>query len=144
MTGVWRDENGTPMTRTKKLAPAWYGRQVDDVMASETKRKRQVMNSEVASYQQKRRHRINLGRDIMTGMELKPRRIIPPGSFGMPVRHKKPTTIVPEGTAVLEAASDGIVGEPDTAKGLKDWDKYKNEKDRHGKKPYQRIILPED
>ena len=147
MHGAWRNENGTPLNKVKERAPNWYARQLANWEQSEVSRKAQVKREEVDDYQAKRRERITLGRDPMGGQALKPRRVCQDAdddfakTFGR--RYKKPTTIVPEGTALFEAAEDGVVGEPDTKKGLEDWDKYKEEEE-HGKKRYQRVIHPDD
>ena len=142
MSGVWKNENGVPLTRVKQLAPGKTNREIQEMNAM-WKAKADAGRADANSYQKERRHRIKLGRDIMGGNELNPRRVIPPGAFGISPRVKKPITINSDAGAQMEAAMDGVVGEPGTRDGDADWEKFKMEREK-GKLNYNKITMPDD
>jgi hypothetical protein len=126
----------------KKLMPGWAADDLERSLASKRASDQATYDS-IKQYQAQRRRRLVFGRDLFTGMKLKPRHVDEAvrNSFGL--RFKKPTTIIPEGTAMIDAANEGVISEPDTPEGRRDWEKYKNEIE-HGKRRYQKYVRPND
>ena len=131
MTGVWRDKNGTPLTRVKQLAPGKSKEQLSQEQFAFSHR-RKMIEQDKAQYQAEQRHRPTYGRDMMTGKKMKPRKVCegPEAEFNRKhgMRLRKSTTIVDEEQAQFEAARDGVIAEPDTKRGLDQWQKMKHEK----------------
>ena len=74
MTGVWRDKNGTPLTRVKQLAPGKSKEQLSQEQFAFSHR-RKMIEQDKAQYQAEQRHRPTYGRDMMTGKKMKPRKV---------------------------------------------------------------------
>ena len=142
VTGAFRNKNGVPLNRVKQLAPGKTKQQIAEEQFQFAHR-RKMIEQDKKQYQAERRRRKKLGRDLLTGQPLMARRVCagPEAEFNRKYgrRLKKGSTLVTQGQAQMEAANEGIISEPDSKSGQREWEKYRD--NESGWKP---VELPDD